>query len=97
MEFMRKDFKSSVQDGTKIKEQVLTNLSTDEALELAINKFNYEYNKKLVELSNASKVVKELELQLQQAKQEEANKKAEVQKLEGKKLSFCTRINNIKG
>lgn len=96
MEFKREDYKTTIQeDGRKIREQVLTNLTYEQALELAIRKFNIEYNKKVSELNEAIKNVKDLETKLQEAKQVEADKRAEVQAMNGKKESCCTRLGVI--
>lgn len=81
MEFYTGTFKKDT------KEVDYTKVDTKILLGLAINKFNAEYTNALNEVAKAQQ-------NLEKAKQILANKQAELNKLNGYKTDFVTRLNN---
>lgn len=71
----------------KQKQDIIESITTEEAIKLALTKFNASY-------INAIKELEQAKIKEQQAHQVVVDKLAKVQELQGLKDSFTTQLNN---
>lgn len=71
----------------KQKQEIIESITTEEAIKLALTKFNASY-------INAVKELEQAKIKEQQAHQVVVDKLARVQELQGLKDSFTTQLNN---